>query len=69
MVVHIVVSYQPSIVTIQYLLLVGVFPFRIMPFGLNGAPALLQRLMMDQLVKGHQEFTAVNLDDLVRKTT
>ena len=35
-----------------------------MPFGLSGAPASFQRLM-DQLIKGCQEFAAVYLDDLV----
>ena len=38
------------------------FQFRVMPFGLSGAPALFQRLM-DQLIKGCQEFAAVYLDD------
>ena len=35
-----------------------------MPFGLNGAPATFQR-MMDNVVRGLQDFTAVYLDDIV----
>ena len=42
----------------------GLFQFRVMPFGLSGAPASFQRLM-DQLIKGCQDFAAVYLDDLV----
>ena len=38
----------------------GFFQFRVMPFGLQGAPATFQR-MMDQLLK----FAAAYLDDLV----
>ena len=35
-----------------------------MPFGLQGAPATFQR-MMDQLLKGLEDFAAAYLDDLV----
>ena len=43
---------------------VGFFQFRVMPFGLQGAPATLQR-MMDRLLTGAYEFAAAYLDDLV----
>ena len=42
----------------------GIFQFRMMPFGLQGPPAMFQR-MMDQLVQGTHEFAASYLDDLV----
>ena len=37
---------------------------KVMPFGLSGAPATLQR-MMDKLVCGQEEFTGVYLDDII----
>ena len=39
-----------------------------MPFGLQGAPAMFQR-MMDQLIQGAHNFTAAYLDDLVIYST
>ena len=42
----------------------GLFQFRKMPFGLQGAPATFQR-MMDRLTQGLQGFVAAYLDDLV----
>ena len=42
----------------------GLFQFKVMPFGLNGAPASFQR-MMDQVIDGLYNFTAAYLDDLV----
>ena len=42
----------------------GLFQFRVMPFGLSGAPASFQR-MADQLVDGIQNYAAAYLDDLV----
>ena len=42
----------------------GLFQFRVMPFGLSGAPATFQR-MMDSLVCGLESFAAAYLDDLV----
>ena len=42
----------------------GFFQFRMMPFGLQGAPATFQR-MMDCLLHGLQSFSAAYLDDLV----
>ena len=42
----------------------GLYQFKVMPFGLNGAPASFQR-MMDQLTDGLQEYSAAYLDDLV----
>ena len=42
----------------------GLFQFRVMPFGLCGAPATFQR-MMDHLIEGLENFTAAYLDDLV----
>ena len=42
----------------------GLHQFKVMPFGLQGAPATFQR-MMDRLVDGCDAFTAAYLDDLV----
>ena len=42
----------------------GLCQFRVMPFGLNGAPATFQRLM-DQVIRGAEDFTGAYLDDLV----
>ena len=42
----------------------GLFQFRVMPFGLSGAPATFQR-MMDLLLQGTGEFAAAYIDDLV----
>ncbi|KAG1936368.1 gag-pol fusion protein [Pimephales promelas] len=42
----------------------GLFHFRVMPFGLQGAPATFQRLM-DQILQGTREFAAAYLDDVV----
>ena len=42
----------------------GLFQFRVMPFGLSGAPATFQR-MMDRLLQGTDDFAAAYLDDLV----
>ncbi len=42
----------------------GLYHFRIMPFGLQGAPATFQRLM-DQILQGTWEFAAAYLDDVV----
>ena len=42
----------------------GLYQFRRMPFGLQGAPSNFQR-MMDSLLVGMQDFAAAYLDDLV----
>ena len=42
----------------------GLFQFRVMPFGLHGAPATFQR-MMDRLIDGLSGFSGAYLDDLV----
>lgn len=42
----------------------GLYQFRVMPFGLNGAPATFQR-MMDMVLQGLSEFTADYIDDIV----
>jgi len=42
----------------------GFFQFRVMPFGLQGAPASFQR-MMNCLLHGLNSFSAAYLDDLV----
>ncbi len=42
----------------------GLYQFRVMPFGLSGAPATFQR-MMDTLLRGTENFAAAYLDDLV----
>ena len=42
----------------------GLYQFKVMPFGLCGAPATFQR-MTDQLLRGVELFAAAYLDDLV----
>ena len=42
----------------------GLFQFKVMPFGLQGAPATFQRLM-DRLIRGLDSFAAAYLDDVV----
>ena len=42
----------------------GLYQFRVMPFGLQGAPSTFQR-MMDVLLKGIREYADAYLDDLV----
>ena len=42
----------------------GLFQFRVMPFGLQGAPATFQR-MMDKVLHGLGDFAAAYLDDVV----
>ena len=42
----------------------GQFQFKVLPFGLSGAPSSFQRLM-DKLIKGCEGFTSAYLDDLV----
>ena len=42
----------------------GLYQFKVMPFGLSGAPATFQR-MMDNLTRGLSESTGAYLDDLV----
>ena len=46
----------------------GLFQFRVMPFGLQGAPATFQR-MMDQLLVGCNDYAAAYLDDVVIHST
>ena len=40
------------------------FQFKMMPFGLQGAPATFQRLM-DQVIQGMDSFASAYLDDLI----
>ena len=42
----------------------GLLQFTVMPFGLSGAPATFQQLM-DQVLRGTEEFTGVYLDDII----
>ena len=42
----------------------GLFQFKMMPFGLQGAPATFQRLM-DQVIQGMDSFASAYLDDLI----
>ena len=46
----------------------GLFQFRVMPFGLQGAPATFQRLM-DKVLQGLEEYAAAYIDDLVIHST
>ncbi|XP_057693505.1 uncharacterized protein LOC130916648 [Corythoichthys intestinalis] len=42
----------------------GLYHFRVMPFGLHGAPATFQRLM-DKVLCGLSQFAAAYLDDII----
>ena len=42
----------------------GLYQFKVMPFGLQGAPACFQR-MMDRLISGLDESAAAYIDDLI----
>ena len=42
----------------------GLFQFKRMPFGLQGAPASFQRIM-DRLIHGQHDYVSAYLDDLV----
>ena len=42
----------------------GLYQFRVMPFGLQGAPATFQRLV-DGVIAGLEDFTSTYLDDVV----
>ena len=46
----------------------GLFQFKVMPFGLHGAPATFQR-MMDRLLDGLRDCVGACLDDLVVYST
>lgn len=42
----------------------GHWHYQVLPFGLHGAPATLQRLM-DIVLRPHQEYVAAYIDDVV----
>ena len=42
----------------------GLYQFKMLPFGLCGAPATFQR-MMDQVIRGMDKFASAYLDDLI----
>ena len=42
----------------------GLFHYRVLPFGIHGAPATFQRLM-DHVLRPHQEYAAAYIDDIV----
>lgn len=42
----------------------GHYHFRVLPFGLHGAPATFQR-MIDQILRGTETFAAAYLDDII----
>jgi transposase InsO family protein len=48
----------------------GLYQFRVMPFGLKGAPPTFQRLMSQEVLTGHlRNFTMVYLDDIIVYST
>lgn len=42
----------------------GLFQYKVMPFGLHGAPASFQRLM-DKILRPHVEYASAYIDDIV----
>ena len=42
----------------------GLYHYRVLPFGVHGAPATLQRLM-DWVLRPHRQYTAAYIDDTV----
>ena len=42
----------------------GLYQFGVMPFGLQGAPGMFQR-MMDSLLRGLESYTAAYLDEVI----
>ena len=42
----------------------GLFQFKVMPFGLSGAPATFQR-MMDRLLQGMEDFAGAYMNDII----
>uniref|UniRef100_A0A803JIM9 Gypsy retrotransposon integrase-like protein 1 n=1 Tax=Xenopus tropicalis TaxID=8364 RepID=A0A803JIM9_XENTR len=46
----------------------GLFQYKVLPFGLHGAPATFQR-MMDRILKPHGRYAAAYLDDIVIHST
>ena len=42
----------------------GLYQYRVLPFGVHGAPATFQRLM-DRVLRPHQQYAAAYLDDIV----
>ena len=42
----------------------GLYHYRVLPFGVHGAPATFQR-MMDRILRPHREYAAAYLDDII----
>ena len=42
----------------------GLFQYKVLPFGMHGAPATFQR-MMDKILRPHRDYAAAYLDDIV----
>ena len=46
----------------------GAFQYRVLPFGLHGAPATFQRLM-DKVLRPHRDYAAAYIDDIIIHST
>lgn len=46
----------------------GLYQYRVLPFGVHGAPATFQRLM-DRVLRPHRQYAAAYLDDIVVHST
>ena len=42
----------------------GLYQYRVLPFGIHGAPPTFQRLM-NEVLRPHQQYAAAYLDDII----